>query len=823
MPPPSRPRGLRVRKFFARTFWLAVVLSLATVVWGLWYVSHRGFSHKWRQRLITEVEKRGVYLNLGRLTLNPLQGLVAQDVRIRTSREKGRALVVSVNQVVLDINYSNLVHGEPFLNAAELHDATLSLPLGAATSSHKNEPLEISHLNARLLLSPHQLTLEAAEAWVRGLRITASGHFVNPEKLSWTGNASSKDDPLDGLRQGLQILDRLKLEGGEPTLDLRFSGDLAQPSQIFAEAVFRSGKFSVDQAYRVESIQIAATLADGLVRIDPCTIKDTQGRLDVSASLSLESGEADLRLHSTLDWPDLLRALDLAPALGEIALYAPPVLELTGKANFRQPSPEPANLADRLRLFGRLSVGRFAVRSLIFEEAGGDFSWEEGRWYLHNARVRHKNDALTLNAMQGPEGFQFNLDSRVNTNLFLPFLPIEAQTRLSEWVFATPPALHLEGHGPRPTPAEVEVTGRAQLGATHARGIALTSATLDIGFKNNVLTCRNIALTRPEGTGSGTVVYDFTTDELQFQRVQTTLNPVDIVTIFDRDLANVLVPYRFKTRPALVVDGKVDCKRGSFSRNHLRVDVDGAGGIDYTFLKKNLSASKITGVINIFNDRLKLDGLDATLFGGHLRGHADISIRKAAGDYTAEIFTDEVDFPSLTKLYFDYDTSKGKLSSTFAFSGLHDWVRAISGTGSLNVTDGNVFAIPIFGPFSSILDGILPGTGYNDARKGTCTFEMREGVVSTKDLVMEGKGFSIYGAGKLFVAEDRMDFTARINAQGITGRLLSPVSHIFEYVSDGSLSKPVWRPKLVPKMIWGTQRSAPTPAPVSEPPVRASR
>ena len=790
------------------------------MVWGLWYVSHRGFSHKCRQRIIEEVEKRGVYFSMGRLTLNPLQGLVAQDVRIRTSRDKGRALVFAVNQVVLDINYSNLVHGEPFLNAAELHDATLSLPLGTAVSSHKNETLEISHLNARVLLSPHQLTFEQAEAWVRGLRITANGHFVNPEAV-WNSESSfskNNENPLEALRKGLQLLDQLKLKGGAPTLDLRLRGDLAQPSKLFAEAVFRSGPFTVDGTYRVERVQIAATLADGLVRIDPFTVQDTQGRLDVSASLSLESGEADLRMHSTLDWPELLRSLDLAPALGEITLYKPPVLELTGKANFRQPPAQPSSFPGRLQLMGRLSVGRFAVRSLIFEEAGSDFSWEQGRWYLHNTRVRHKNGAFALNAMQGPGGFQFNLDSQIDPHLFLPFLPLEAQTRLGEWVFATPPVLHLEGHGPRPAPAEVEITGRAQLGATRARGIALTSAALDLGFKDNVLACRNIRLTRAEGTGAGTVFYDFTTDELRFQHVQTTLNPVDVITIFDRELVDVLTPYRFKTRPALVVDGSVDCKKGSYVRNHLKVEVNGADGMDYTFLKKNLTTQKITGTLNIVGDRLKLEGLRAAFLGGTLSGHADISIRKAVGDYTAEIVTQNIDFPSITKLYFDYDTSKGKLSSSFNFSGQHDRLQAISGTGALNVTDGDVFAIPIFGPFSSILHSVLPGTGYNTARKGTCTFEMREGIVTTKDLVIEGKGFSIYGGGKLFVAEDKMDFFARINAQGLTGRLLSPVSHMLEYVSDGSLSKPVWRPMLVPKMIWGIPRVAPSPAPVSEPP-----
>ncbi len=55
-----------------------------------------------------------------------------------------------------------------------------------------------------------------------------------------------------------------------------------------------------------------------------------------------------------------------------------------------------------------------------------------------------------------------------------------------------------------------------------------------------------------------------------------------------------------------------------------------------------------------------------------------------------------------------------------------------------------------------------------------------------------------------------MNFTARINAQGIPGKLLSPVSRIFEYVSDGSLSKPVWRPKLVPKTIWFAPKSVPS-------------
>jgi hypothetical protein len=55
------------------------------------------------------------------------------------------------------------------------------------------------------------------------------------------------------------------------------------------------------------------------------------------------------------------------------------------------------------------------------------------------------------------------------------------------------------------------------------------------------------------------------------------------------------------------------------------------------------------------------------------------------------------------------------------------------------------------------------------------------------------------GKGNLFFVEDRMDFTVRVNAQGVPGLLLYPVSKLFEYISDGKLSEPKWRPRVLPK------------------------
>src|SRR5205823_9398815 len=104
---------------------------------------------------------------------------------------------------------------------------------------------------------------------------------------------------------------------------------------------------------------------------------------------------------------------------------------------------------------------------------------------------------------------------------------------------------------------------------------------------------------------------------------------------------------------------------------------------------------------------------------------------------------------------------------------------------------GNVFAIPVLGPFSGILNNIVPKMGYDIAHKASCNFEVRDGVASTGDFVVKGNGFDMLGGGRIFFLDDKIDFNIRLNAQGVPGVLLFPVSKLFEYVSDGSLSKPV--------------------------------
>ena len=124
----------------------------------------------------------------------------------------------------------------------------------------------------------------------------------------------------------------------------------------------------------------------------------------------------------------------------------------------------------------------------------------------------------------------------------------------------------------------------------------------------------------------------------------------------------------------------------------------------------------------------------------------------------------------------------------------------MEGRGELTVANGNIFAIPFLGPLSGVLDSIVPGMGHTVARHAEANFTIRDGVIATEGLVVQGTGFSMIGHGKLLFLDDKMDFDMRINAQGLPGVLLFPVSKLLEYTSDQTLSKPVWRLKIVPRL-----------------------
>jgi hypothetical protein len=762
-----------------------LALLLAAFLGSAWYVYHRGFTKKWRTTVIEEFRKRGVEVYFRKLSLDPMRGLVASGVKVLDVRDRRRVLA-EIDEMTLQVNLANLARSEPFLDSLVLREANLALPLDP--SDARSPRIPVARLNARLFLPPQQIYLAQAEAEVFGIHVSASGRLINPQALPKPPEDQRQKPPAFVTRI-VEELQALKFETAAPTLSLTFTGDLATPDQIFVEAALWGERIRRG-GYLLRSLYAVACYRDGIVDLKQFNAVDTSGGLSVSGTYQTKARELDLRVQSGIDLQAVAQDFGLLPQLGEFVFYEAPQIDLSVKATLGEQRA--------LAVLGHLELRKFAFRSVVFEGLEADVSWDGERWAAREARLLHRSGMVFGDAMQVPGDFRARLRSTINPKPLQALLSGIASRTLGEFEFPETPAITLELRGPKLSLDDCTATGELRVGVASYRGVGCESLTSSFRYEKRVLSFSGARLRRTQGWGTGGLVFDFNRDEVRLEKIRGSSFPPEIARWIHPNLVRDVSPYRFKAPPNLFIDGVVHTKGGKNTR--LNVEIDAPLGMNYTFLGRELSAPQISGKLHFWWDRMQLENVSAVLFGGRLRGDAEISLVRDKPSHQVKMRAENIDFASLTKLYFGYDDSQGRLNGWYDFTGRGPDARTMRGRGELTITDGNVFAIPFLGPFSGILNTIVPGMGYNVARKAYAPFTIEAGIIDTPELVVEGNGFSMIGNGQLFFLDDRMNFDMRINAQGLPGVLLFPVSKLFEYTADEKLSKPVWRPKVVPRL-----------------------
>lgn len=764
--------------------WLAALLTVAVlagaVVAGR-YVYRKGFTKKWRLFVIAEFHQRGVEIDFQKLTLDPFHGLQARRVKIFDSPQR-TALLASVDKVVLDINYANLIRGRPFLEAVDLSQADLAIPLDPAQP--RGDKARIDNLNARILFPPGQVYISHASASIYQLDLSVRGRLLNPQAFqAKPGPPEDTTQRTELIRRVLDTLKKIDARGSRPRIAVNVTGDLAEPSGLLVDLALEAPLLEL-RNYRLESVRGTATYAAERITISRLSAVDHLGRLDARGSVDLAQKSAELELRSGLDLPDLAHAFNLTDAMDEIELNGPGEIRLAGSIKF---GDKPQFL-----LTANARLNRLRVRGVELESVQTDAAWDGQRWYLRGLRVQHKTGELTGSALQDGR-LVARLESSIDPTVALPFTTRKTREFLSDWKFIRTPDVIIRASGPSLLPEEIVLSGSLRLGRTIFRGQPIVAGAARFEVKAKAARYFNCRVERAEGVATGNFIYDFGRKRVVLDDCHSTLDPQAVAHWIAPDFPKHVAPYRFRRPPQVDLEGLVYYQGGEGT--DLRLKINAPGGMDYTFLKKDLPISRISGLLRFTDHRLRMSEVQALLFGGEVMGEADIRLDRGPQPFAAALRAQGVDFAALTRLYFDYDSSTGKLDGDFAFSGVGDNARKLQGTGHLNVTNGNVFAIPCMGPVSGILNNIVPGMGISVAREASADLKMAEGVISVSDFTVAGRGFEMLGGGSFHFLDDSMKFDVRINAKGLPGVLLFPVSKLFEYTADGSISKPQWRPK----------------------------
>jgi len=220
---------------------LAILAGIFGILGSGWYLAKRGFGRQWRYRVVEELHKRGVEASVGRLTLDPFRGLIARNVRIFDYKNRENTLAL-ISEVSLDINYAALIHHEPFLNALDVRDAQITLPL--KTADGKTDKAQLNNFRAHVFFPPEQIYVSQAEAIFCGIRISATGQLIKREKYQPSPPVSAEEWQRRLLiaQRVVNELQKFSFPATLPSLQVKFSGDVAEIEKARVEATLRGDR-----------------------------------------------------------------------------------------------------------------------------------------------------------------------------------------------------------------------------------------------------------------------------------------------------------------------------------------------------------------------------------------------------------------------------------------------------------------------------------------------------------------------------------------------------------------------------------------------------
>ena len=166
--------------------------------------------------------------------------------------------------------------------------------------------------------------------------------------------------------------------------------------------------------------------------------------------------------------------------------------------------------------------------------------------------------------------------------------------------------------------------------------------------------------------------------------------------------------------------------------------------------------------------------------------------------YRGAIKWDDLSFQKLSQVYDFKEEEKGTLTGSIDFRGSADGLGGFNAEGLLAINQGNLISLPILGPLSPIISGLLGDkrVGYERAKDASANFNVTNGVLTTKDFIAISTNIILTGEGWIDLLSEELDMTIRMNARGLLGFItlpLQPLKGISQFRGTGTYENPKWR------------------------------
>src|SRR6202008_3866087 len=136
------------------------------------------------------------------------------------------------------------------------------------------------------------------------------------------------------------------------------------------------------------------------------------------------------------------------------------------------------------------------------------------------------------------------VESAIDPIVFRAFAPsAELAHFLAEWEWSRPPSIRLAVRGPSRDPETWTGDGVITTQRTKFRGAAMNEASATLRLESGALNLNNLRIVRDEGTGAGSIAYDFAHHEVRFKDLHSSLRLTEAIVWVDPKYFKEVVDY----------------------------------------------------------------------------------------------------------------------------------------------------------------------------------------------------------------------------------------------------------------------------------------
>ncbi|HPR83666.1 MAG TPA: AsmA-like C-terminal region-containing protein [Pontiellaceae bacterium] len=816
------PHSIRPGRLFLHTLRLIGFALGLSVLLALFALLAIGLPPGLTNRITARIREAGVPLQVESIRLSTHRGWVLSNARLYSTSPDDLQPLLSAKKLyimVWPVDWRNIAGGDWRIKLF-VRDLGVSLGRPWENTLQGTHPFRtVSKLDATLTARSEHITVENAELQWGGVTILAHGtaDFSDNAILAGGGETELQQSKADFRRSAAKAANALsQLQCKQaPQLNLSFNFNEARPDETFLEAFLSVGGITLqDRVYN--QLSGAFGYRNNTWTLSALQLnRSNREQLTVRGEVNLANSNAQVSVESTLSAADLFSLLpeDAQSAVAQTGVKP------YGKCDFTASfGPAPYDLLTE-KVDVQVQQVQFKRDDLTVDPLALHFLRDGSRVELENIQARVNG---------GPVGgsFKFDLESKAwiarvqaQSNNPKPIGTLAGDDDLAEFISrfrfpAEPFKADLTISQAAPG-ANLFVAGTLSGDRFTCAGVPISHLETFMVYSNEVLNLNPLHITRTNEQFAGTVRVDFV-NGLGFFNATNSFPPADIAHILAPDEHTVLEQFTFNGPVYAAGQGQLDYRHWT---NHSFSGSFRAESIGFEKVQASLLHADIKGR----GTQLIFTNASMQFYGGKAEGSAefDLLLEDGSAPYSLNVGITGLNMEQMLEQISsgDYSHTRGQLSASInctADAKAGFW-KSVKGGGKVEIKDGRLADVPLFGGFSRLLQSAFPAFNLFSLTAFAADYELHDGAIWSENAQLGGTLVSARARGH-FSPEKGLDFTIAAEPLRQTGsdkeknqlqRLAAtalkegtaPLFRLLEFKLEGPLDKPEWRFVNLPKEV----------------------